>query len=159
MKVASVLLTAGADANKMSKSVGNVISPKDLVNKYGADIVRLWTALSDNQRAGLAQENHLAAGHAERAPAIALLFPEHVAGLEVRLAGLGDAHVAEVDKILATKEVAGMKHFFVEDDNQGNGKPFEGIETSINNVTTHILTYKTGILKQLKTRSIIPSLN
>lgn len=43
-------------------------------------------------------------------------------------------------RILAAKEVAGMKHFFVEDDNQGNGKPFEGIETSINNITTHILT-------------------
>ncbi len=43
-------------------------------------------------------------------------------------------------RIMAAKEVAGMKHFFVEDDNQGNGKPFEGIETSINNVTTHILT-------------------
>ena len=43
-------------------------------------------------------------------------------------------------RIMAAKEVAGMKHFFVEDDNQGNGKPFEGIETSINNVTTNILT-------------------
>ena len=42
-------------------------------------------------------------------------------------------------RILAAKEVAGMKHLFVEDDNQGNGKPFEGIETSINNLTTDIL--------------------
>ena len=32
-----------------------------------------------------------------------------------------------------------MKHLFVEDDNQGNGKPFEGIESSINNLTTDIL--------------------
>jgi sugar phosphate isomerase/epimerase len=42
-------------------------------------------------------------------------------------------------KILAAKEMAGMKYLFVEDDNQGNGKPFEGIETSINNLTTKIL--------------------
>jgi sugar phosphate isomerase/epimerase len=42
-------------------------------------------------------------------------------------------------RILAAKETAGMKHFFVEDDNQGNGKPFEGIQTSIDNVTGSIL--------------------
>jgi sugar phosphate isomerase/epimerase len=42
-------------------------------------------------------------------------------------------------RILAAKEVAGMKNFFVEDDNQGNGKPFEGIETSINNIKAKIL--------------------
>ena len=42
-------------------------------------------------------------------------------------------------RIMAAKVVAGMKHFFVEDDNQGNGKPFEGIETSINNITGTIL--------------------
>jgi hypothetical protein len=28
---------------------------------------------------------------------------------------------------------------FVEDDNQGNGKPFEALETSISNLTTKIL--------------------
>ncbi|GHT59260.1 isoleucine--tRNA ligase [Endomicrobiia bacterium] len=32
---------------KMSKSVGNVISSEQLINKYGADIVRLWIASSD----------------------------------------------------------------------------------------------------------------
>jgi len=42
-------------------------------------------------------------------------------------------------RIMAAKEVAGMKHLFVEDDNQGNGKPFEGIESSINHITTDIL--------------------
>jgi isoleucyl-tRNA synthetase len=36
-----------AEGHKMSKSIGNVISPKDLVNTYGADILRLWTALAD----------------------------------------------------------------------------------------------------------------
>jgi isoleucyl-tRNA synthetase len=31
----------------MSKSVGNVITPDDLLKKYGADILRLWTAMVD----------------------------------------------------------------------------------------------------------------
>lgn len=33
--------------HKMSKSMGNVISPQDIINKYGADILRLWVAMSD----------------------------------------------------------------------------------------------------------------
>ncbi|MDR1244072.1 MAG: isoleucine--tRNA ligase [Endomicrobium sp.] len=32
---------------KMSKSVGNVVSSEQLINKYGADVVRLWIASSD----------------------------------------------------------------------------------------------------------------
>ena len=47
--------------------------------------------------------------------------------------------VIDFKRILAAKEVAGMKHFFVEDDNQGNGKAFEGIESSISNLTGEIL--------------------
>lgn len=42
-------------------------------------------------------------------------------------------------RIWEARETAGMKYMFVEDDNQGNGKPFEGIETSIENLTTDIL--------------------
>ena len=32
---------------KMSKSLGNVISPKEIINKYGADILRIWVASSN----------------------------------------------------------------------------------------------------------------
>ena len=32
---------------KMSKSVGNVISPEDILKNYGADILRVWVASSD----------------------------------------------------------------------------------------------------------------
>jgi len=32
---------------KMSKSLGNVISPQDIIQDYGADILRLWVASSD----------------------------------------------------------------------------------------------------------------
>ena len=32
---------------KMSKSIGNVVDPKDVIKKYGADILRLWVLASD----------------------------------------------------------------------------------------------------------------
>ncbi|HPP86430.1 MAG TPA: isoleucine--tRNA ligase, partial [bacterium] len=32
---------------KMSKSEGNVVSPQDIINKYGSDILRLWTSYED----------------------------------------------------------------------------------------------------------------
>ena len=31
----------------MSKSIGNVISPDEIINKYGADILRIWVVASD----------------------------------------------------------------------------------------------------------------
>jgi len=34
---------------KMSKSDGNVVDPKDVMDEYGADILRLWALLSDYQ--------------------------------------------------------------------------------------------------------------
>jgi len=35
------------EGKKMSKSVGNVISPEDIMKDFGADILRLWVASSD----------------------------------------------------------------------------------------------------------------
>lgn len=35
------------EGKKMSKSLGNVISPQEISNKYGAEILRLWSAYSD----------------------------------------------------------------------------------------------------------------
>lgn len=37
------------EKRKMSKSLGNGISPKDIVKDFGADILRLWVASSDYQ--------------------------------------------------------------------------------------------------------------
>jgi len=36
-----------AEGRKMSKSVGNVIAPKKVINKYGAEILRLWVSAAD----------------------------------------------------------------------------------------------------------------
>jgi sugar phosphate isomerase/epimerase len=47
--------------------------------------------------------------------------------------------VIDFKSILDARDVAGMKYLFVEDDNQGNGKPFEALETSISNLTNDIL--------------------
>ena len=35
------------EGRKMSKSLGNVVNPKEVVDKYGADILRLWVASAD----------------------------------------------------------------------------------------------------------------
>ncbi|MCB5411138.1 isoleucine--tRNA ligase [Pseudogemmobacter faecipullorum] len=40
---------------KMSKSIGNTVAPQEVISEYGADILRLWVALSDytmDQRIG-----------------------------------------------------------------------------------------------------------
>ena len=47
----NTILTHGfvvdADGRKMSKSLGNIISPQDIIRKYGAEVLRLWAAYSD----------------------------------------------------------------------------------------------------------------
>ncbi len=35
------------DGKKMSKSVGNVIAPADIIKNYGADVLRLWVSAED----------------------------------------------------------------------------------------------------------------
>ncbi|GAB3450961.1 isoleucine--tRNA ligase [Insolitispirillum peregrinum] len=47
--------TLDEQGRKMSKSLGNVVAPQDVVNEYGADILRLWVVSTDytnDQRIG-----------------------------------------------------------------------------------------------------------
>lgn len=49
---ASVLthgFTMDANGQKMSKSLGNVVLPQEVIKQYGSEILRLWVALSDYQ--------------------------------------------------------------------------------------------------------------
>lgn len=39
--------TVDKDGRKMSKSLGNTVSPEQVINKSGADILRLWVAATD----------------------------------------------------------------------------------------------------------------
>ncbi|MGM0501165.1 MAG: isoleucine--tRNA ligase [Bacillota bacterium] len=39
--------TVDKKGKKMSKSVGNVVSPQEIIDQYGADILRLWVASSN----------------------------------------------------------------------------------------------------------------
>ncbi|MCW9052320.1 MAG: isoleucine--tRNA ligase [Motiliproteus sp.] len=39
--------TVDQDGRKMSKSLGNVVAPQQVMGKYGADILRLWVAATD----------------------------------------------------------------------------------------------------------------
>jgi len=47
------------EGKKMSKSTGNVISPDEVIKKYGADILRLWTASVDYREDVKISENIL----------------------------------------------------------------------------------------------------
>ena len=40
--------TLDGEGRKMSKSLGNVIAPQEIIERYGAEVLRLWVALSDS---------------------------------------------------------------------------------------------------------------
>ncbi|MCY4152615.1 MAG: isoleucine--tRNA ligase [Aestuariivita sp.] len=54
-KVVTHGFTLDENGMKMSKSLGNIIAPQEVINQYGADILRLWVAQTDytaDQRIG-----------------------------------------------------------------------------------------------------------
>ena len=42
--------TLDKDGIKMSKSLGNIVSPNDVVKRYGADVLRMWVAQSSYEK-------------------------------------------------------------------------------------------------------------
>ncbi len=48
------------NGHKQSKSLGNVTAPQDVMDKYGADILRLWVSSSDYREDIRISEEHLA---------------------------------------------------------------------------------------------------
>lgn len=46
-KVVTHGFVVDGEGHKMSKSIGNVIAPQELIEKYGMDILRIWIAASD----------------------------------------------------------------------------------------------------------------
>ena len=49
--------TVDGEGRKMSKSVGNVISPQEVIDKLGADVLRLWVASTEyDAEMGISQE-------------------------------------------------------------------------------------------------------
>ena len=41
--------TVDGEGRKMSKSVGNTVAPQEVIEKYGADVMRLWVSSADYQ--------------------------------------------------------------------------------------------------------------
>ena len=53
------------EGKQMHKSLGNAVSPDEMIKKYGADLVRLWVASSD-YTGGIPQDpQHCAYNHGE----------------------------------------------------------------------------------------------
>ncbi len=48
-----------ADGRKMSKSLGNVVAPREVIDRYGAEILRLWVTASDYREDVRISENIL----------------------------------------------------------------------------------------------------
>ena len=95
------------------------------VTKAGQDPVEMF-----NKYPGRFQLFHLKDMRTQEAPFYDVIKDD--------ISSVGDG-IIDFKRILAAKDVAGMKYHFVEDDNQGNGKPFQAIESSIHNLTTDIL--------------------
>ena len=89
--------TVDENGRKMSKSIGNVISPQKVVNDLGADVLRLWVASADFSAEMSVSDQILSrAGDSyRRIRNTARYFLSNIDGFEP------DIHSVELDKLIA----------------------------------------------------------
>ena len=100
---------------KMSKSLGNVISPEDILKKYGADILRIWVAAS-NYSEDLRIDHSILDQHAEAYRKIRNTFRYLLGNLkdefkEIDLKTLDISNFSELDQLMLHKIYIINKNF------------------------------------------------
>ena len=92
---------------KMSKSLGNVIAPEDILKKYGADILRIWVA-SSNYAEDLRIDYSILDQHADSYRKIRNTFRYLLGNLndkfeEIDLENLEPENLPELEKFMLNK--------------------------------------------------------
>ncbi|PCK03664.1 MAG: isoleucine--tRNA ligase [Alteromonadaceae bacterium] len=89
--------TVDENGHKMSKSIGNTIAPSEVINEYGADVLRLWVAATDySGEITVAKENFKRiADSYRRIRNTARFLLSNLSGFEP------DKHVLPFDELLA----------------------------------------------------------
>ncbi len=89
--------TIDAQGRKMSKSIGNVIPPKQVINSLGADILRLWVAATDYRNEMTVSDENFkrTADSYRRIRNTARFLLSNLSGFEPT------QHIVPVDKMLA----------------------------------------------------------
>ena len=92
---------------KMSKSLGNVIAPEDILKKYGADILRIWVA-SSNYAEDLRIDHSILDQHADSYRKIRNTFRYLLGNLndnfeKIDLDKIDTAHLPEIEQFMLHK--------------------------------------------------------
>lgn len=89
------------NGRKMSKSLGNVISPESIVKKYGVDVMRWWVAAHSTQHASVTVSHKLLEDGAKNLSKIRATFKYLVGVMDSESDGRIDiAQLAHLDKFI-----------------------------------------------------------
>ena len=99
-------LVLGEDGNKMSKSLGNVVDPMDLIKVYGADVLRLYILFMADYESSAPWSNENIMGckrFLERVERMASLVDDYD--------GVHEEHISHLNTIIqkVTSDIEGMK--------------------------------------------------